>query len=139
MLTLASTTSSSEGVRARAGSPRTSGALGNPETRLLAHKLQCNYTFGMSTLRFEWDERKAAANAKKHGVSFEEAKSVFVDEQAKLIDDPDHSQDEDRFVLLGLSSSLRLLVVCHCYRDEGNIIRFISARKATTQESRFYP
>ena len=93
----------------------------------------------MSTLRFEWDERKAAANAKKHGVSFEEAKSVFVDEQAKLIDDPDHSLDEDRFVLLGLSSSLRLLVVCHCYRDEGNIIRFISARKATTQESRFYP
>jgi uncharacterized DUF497 family protein len=67
---------------------------------------------------------------------FEEAKSVFVDEQAKLIDDP---LDEDRFVLLGLSSSLRLLVVCHCYRDEGNIIRFISARKATTQESRFYP
>ena len=83
--------------------------------------------------------RKSAANAKKHGVSFEEAKSVFVDERAKLIDDPDHSQDEDRFVLLGLSSSLRLLVVCHCYRDESNIIRFISARKATTQESRFYP
>ena len=100
------------------GSPRTSGALSNPETRLFAHQLQCSYTFSMSTLRFEWDERKSAANAKKHGVSFEEAKSVFVDEQAKLIDDPDHSHDEDRFVLLSLRSSLRLLVVCHCYRDD---------------------
>ena len=93
----------------------------------------------MSTLRFEWDERKAAANAKKHGVSFDEAKSVFVDERAKLIDDPDHSEDEERFVLLGLSSALRLLVVCHCYRSEGNVIRIISARKATTRESKSYP
>ncbi|MBI5330666.1 MAG: BrnT family toxin [Betaproteobacteria bacterium] len=92
----------------------------------------------MSTLHFEWDERKAAANAQKHGVSFEEARSVFVDERARLIDDPDHSEGEERFVLLGLSGSLRLLVVCHCYR-EGNVIRFISARKATTQESRSYP
>ena len=93
----------------------------------------------MSTLRFEWDERKAAANAKKHGVSFEEARSVFVDDRAKLIDDPDHSEDEDRFVLLGLSSTLRLLLVCHCYRSEGNVIRIISARKATAEESRSYP
>jgi uncharacterized DUF497 family protein len=93
----------------------------------------------MSTLRFEWDERKAAVNAKKHGVSFEEAKSVFVDERAKLIDDPDHSEDEERFVLLGLSSALRLLLVCHCYRGEGNVIRMISARKATTKESKSYP
>lgn len=93
----------------------------------------------MSTLRFEWDERKAAANVKKHGVSFEEAKSVFVDERAKLIDDPDHSEDEERFVLLGLSSALRLLLVCHCYRSEGNVIRLISARKATTKESKSYP
>ena len=93
----------------------------------------------MSTLRFEWDERKATANAKKHGVSFEEAKSVFVDERAKLIDDPDHSEDEERFVLLGLSSALRLLLVCHCYRSEGNVIRLISARKATAKESRAYP
>lgn len=69
----------------------------------------------MSALHFEWDERKAAANAKKHGVSFDEAKSAFYDERAKLIDDPDHSGEEDRFVLLGLSSVLRLLVVCHCY------------------------
>lgn len=93
----------------------------------------------MSTLRFEWDERKASANARKHGVTFEEARSVFVDERAKLIDDPDHSEDEDRFVLLGLSSSLRLLLVCHCYREKGNIIRIISARKATSRESKSYP
>lgn len=93
----------------------------------------------MSALRFDWDERKATANAKKHGVSFEEARSVFVDDRAKLIDDPDHSEDEDRFVLLGLSSALRLLLVCHCYRSEGNVIRIISARRATARESKAYP
>lgn len=102
-----------------------------------------NYTvvknLSMTNLRFEWDERKAAANAKKHGVSFEEARSVFVDERAKLIDDPDHSDDEDRFVLLGLSGALRLLLVCHCYRVDGNVIRIISARKASVRESRSYP
>ena len=90
-------------------------------------------------LRFEGDERKAAENAKKHGVSLEEARSVFVDERAKLIDDPDHSEEEDRFVLLGLSSALRLLLVCHCYRSEGNVVRIVSARKATTRESKSYP
>jgi uncharacterized DUF497 family protein len=93
----------------------------------------------MSGLRFEWDERKAADNAKKHGVSFEEARSVFFDERARLIDDPEHSEDEDRFILLGLSSSLRLLIVCHCYRSAGNVIRIVSARKATARESTFYP
>ncbi len=93
----------------------------------------------MSTLRFEWDEHKDATNAKKHGVSFDEAKSVFLDEHAKLIDDPDHSDDEDHFVLLGLSRTLRLLVVCHCYRSEGNIIRIISARKASSREAMSYP
>src|SRR5438067_2183604 len=82
----------------------------------LGPRLRCNYTGGMSALHFEWDERKAAANEKKHGVSFEEAKSVFSDERAKLIDDPDHAEEEDRFILLGLSSALRVLVVCHCYR-----------------------
>ncbi|MCX7144285.1 MAG: BrnT family toxin [Proteobacteria bacterium] len=92
----------------------------------------------MSTLRFEWDDRKAAANLRKHGVSFEEAKSVFFDERAKLIDDPDHSDAEDRFVLLGLSSVLRLLLVCHCYRRDGNVIRIISARKAIAKESKSY-
>ena len=93
----------------------------------------------MSTLSFEWDKRKSEANAKKHGVTFEEAKSVFVDERAKLIDDPDHSEDEDRFVLLGLSSVLRLLLVCHCYRADGNVIRIISARKASAHEFKSYP
>lgn len=93
----------------------------------------------MSALRFEWDEAKAAANAKKHGVTFEEARSVFFDERARLIDDPDHSEDEERFILLGLSSTLRMIVVCHCYRSKGNIIRIISARKATARESKAYP
>jgi uncharacterized DUF497 family protein len=92
----------------------------------------------MSALHFEWDDKKATANVKKHGISFEEAKSVFRDERAKLINDPDHSEDEDRFILLGLSETLRLLVVCHCYRGENHIIRMISARKATSKESKSY-
>ena len=94
---------------------------------------------GMSTLRFEWDAAKAATNVKKHGVSFEEAQSVFADERARLIDDPVHSDGEDRFLLLGLCSSLRLLVVCHCYRAEESVIRIISARKATKGERLYYP
>ena len=93
----------------------------------------------MSTLRFEWDQRKATVNAKKHGVSFEEARSVFFDERARLIEDPDHSEAEERFILLGLSNSLRLLLVCHCYRSGGNVIRIISARKATPRETKSYP
>ena len=92
----------------------------------------------MSTLQFEWDDVKAIANARKHGVTFEEARTVFFDEQAKLIDDPDHSDDEERFVILGLSSMPRLLLVCHCYRKSGNLIRIISARKATNKESKSY-
>jgi uncharacterized protein len=92
----------------------------------------------MSTIRFEWDPKKAEVNLRKHSVSFEDAKSVFSDEHALLIDDPDHSEDEERFVLLGLSQSLRLLVVVHCYRVEGKVIRIISARKADTQERSIY-
>lgn len=90
-------------------------------------------------VHFEWDERKAVANLRKHGVSFDEAKSVFYDERAKLIDDPDHCEDEDRFILLGLSSTLKVLAVCHCYRAEGGAIRIISARKATAREMKSYP
>ena len=90
------------------------------------------------TIQFEWDPKKAASNEKKHGVSFEEARTVFFDENAKLIDDPDHSEDEERFVLLGLSSSLRVILVCHCYREEGGVIRIISARKASSHESKQY-
>ncbi len=93
----------------------------------------------MRALRFEWDDRKASINLKQHGVSFEEARTVFFDERARLIDDPDHSEDEEHFVLLGLGSSLRLLLVCHCYRSEGNVIRIISARKAVSKESKSYP
>ena len=70
----------------------------------------------MMQLKFEWNARKASANQKRHGVSFEEARTVFLDEYAKLIDDPDHSEVEDRFVLLGLSSTLKVILVCHCYR-----------------------
>ena len=92
----------------------------------------------MTDLRFEWDPAKAAANFKKHGIGFDEAKSVFADERAKLIADPGHSEDEDRFILLGLSTRLKLLVVCHCYRSKSNTIRIISARKATTTESLDY-
>ena len=93
----------------------------------------------MSDLRFEWDERKANSNRRKHGVTFEEAQTVFLDDHALLIDDPDHSDDEDRFVLLGISARLRLLVVCHCYRKSGDVIRIISARKADRSERALYP
>lgn len=92
----------------------------------------------MNELRFEWDPAKAAANLKKHGIDFNEAKSAFADEQAKILPDPDHSEEEDRFILLGLSLRLRLLVVCHCYRERDNCIRIISARRATKPESRQY-
>jgi uncharacterized DUF497 family protein len=92
----------------------------------------------MSSIHFEWDDAKAATNLSKHGISFEEARTVFYDEQARLISDPDHSENEDRFILLGLSSTLKILIVCHCYRSDDNIIRIISARKATTQEIKVY-
>ena len=93
----------------------------------------------MSTLRFEWNPSKAAANLRKHRVSFEDAQTVFSDDRARLIDDPDHSEDEERFLLLGLSGTLRLLVVAHCCRSAGNVIRIISARKATADEEHDYP
>lgn len=89
-------------------------------------------------IKFEWDSTKAAANAKKHGVTFEEAQSVFYDEFAVQFFDEDHSGDEERFLLLGMSTGARLLLVCHCERDARNTIRIISARKATKRESTFY-
>ena len=92
----------------------------------------------MTELRFEWDPRKDAANQRKHGVGFDESSTVFSDERALLIDDPDHSDDEERFIILGLSANLRALVVCHCYREAESIIRLISARKATPKERRQY-
>ena len=89
-------------------------------------------------LQFEWDERKNIRNRRRYGVSFEEAKTVFLDDQALLLDDPDHSSREDRFLLLGLSAVVRMLVVCHCYRASSNVIRLISARKATATERKGY-
>jgi uncharacterized DUF497 family protein len=91
----------------------------------------------MTKIRFEWDPRKASSNEKKHGVSFEEAQSVFFDEQALLLEDPQPRHEEERFVLLGLSASLRILVVIHALREE-DVIRIISARKATRLETREY-
>ena len=92
----------------------------------------------MADLRFGWDERKSRGNRRKHGVSFEEAQTVFSDEHALFIADPDHSATEDRFLLLGLSSQLRTLVVCHCYREREDLIRIISARKADSEERALY-
>lgn len=89
-------------------------------------------------LVFEWDDNKAKGNLQKHGVSFEEAQTVFYDENALLIDDPDHSEDEERFIILGLSSTAKLLVVCYCYRASETVIRIISARKATRKETQYY-
>jgi hypothetical protein len=89
-------------------------------------------------IKFEWDSAKASENFKKHGVSFEEAQSVFYDEFAVQFFDEEHSSIEERFLLLGMSTGARLLLVCHCERDSGHVIRIISARKATRRESAFY-
>lgn len=92
----------------------------------------------MDPIRFEWDPRKAAANVRKHGVSFAEAETAFYDDYATITDDPDHSGDEERFLLLGMSAGLRVLVVVHCVRGAGSVIRLISARKATRSERAQY-
>lgn len=92
----------------------------------------------MSGLEFEWDEAKNRENIKKHGIAFEEAQTVFLDENAIRYYDPDHSHDEDRFILLGMSAKLHVLVVCHCLREADVVIRIISARKATKREARNY-
>jgi uncharacterized protein len=89
-------------------------------------------------IKFEWDPVKAASNRRKHGVSFEEALSVFYDEFAIQFFDEENSDQEDRFILLGLSSEAQVLMVCHCEKNKGNTIRVISARRATKNESRYY-
>ena len=89
-------------------------------------------------IEFRWDNKKADNNLKKHGVSFEEAKSVFYDERSLLIHDPVHYVNEDRFIILGISIKVRVLVVCHCYRENDTIIRIISARKANRHEQQNY-
>ena len=92
----------------------------------------------MGNIEFAWDRRKAQSNLVKHGVSFEEAQTVFLDDNARLIDDPDHSGEEERFVLLGHSLQARCLIVIHCYRERDSVIRLISARPATKQEEEVY-
>ena len=92
----------------------------------------------MKQLEFEWDKNKEKTNAKKHGVSFDEARTVFYDEQAIQFFDPEHSDEEDRFILLGTSFKLKTLVVCHCFREDETKIRIISARKADTEEEQVY-
>ena len=92
----------------------------------------------MDELYFEWDPNKNISNQKKHKISFEEAQTVFYDDNALLIDDPDHSEEEERFILLGFSHRANMLVVCHCYRHSDSVIRIISARKATRNEERVY-
>ena len=92
----------------------------------------------MDSLRFEWDPEKNEINKRKHQVSFEEVQTVFYDEEAKVIDDPEHSADEERFIILGFSKRANLLVVCHCYRASETVIRIISARKAIKTEMRQY-
>ena len=92
----------------------------------------------MKRLEFSWDPEKAKTNKKKHGVSFGEAQTAFYDENGRMIHDSDHSEDEDRFILLGMSTKPRILTVCHCYRSQEAIIRIISARKATKNEERQY-
>ena len=89
-------------------------------------------------IKFEWDAAKAKSNKKKHGVSFEEARSVFYDEFAVQFFDEDNSESEDRFLMLGFSDEARFLIVCHCERDLGNIVRIISSRKATKNETNYY-
>ena len=92
----------------------------------------------MDDIKFEWDENKFITNQKKHKISFEEAKSVFYDDNAKCRSDPDHSGEEERFIILGLSRKANLLVVCHCYRASDTVIRIFSARRATPNERREY-
>jgi uncharacterized protein len=92
----------------------------------------------LGNIEFAWDRRKAKSNIVKHGVSFEEARSVFLDESARLLDDPDHSEDEERFLLLGFSFQARCLIVSHCYLESEAVIRLISARRATPGEEDVY-
>lgn len=92
----------------------------------------------MNQLRFEWDDKKEKQNINKHGISFAEAATVFADEAAILFDDPEHSDEEARFLLLGMSESVHICIVCHCYRAADAVIRIISARKATKKEEERY-
>ena len=104
----------------------------------IVDRANCNYNVCMSEIDFDWDPRKADSNLRKHGISFEEASSAFYDEHARLMYDPDHSEDEDRYILLGVSEESRFLMVCHLYKENDRLIRIISARPATKNERRQY-
>jgi uncharacterized protein len=106
------------------------------QRRPLVIRLASRYYLDM--LRFDWDERKNRGNRSKHGIWFAEARSVFSDPRARLFHDSEHSEEEDRFILLGVSSAARTLVVVHCYRQSDSLIRIVSARKATKKEVRSY-
>jgi uncharacterized DUF497 family protein len=105
---------------------------------ILAFTIMITYNVCMKDLRFQWDPEKGRDNERKHGVSFAEAQTVFLDENAIQYFDPDHSTDEDRFIMLGMSFQLRILVVCHCLRESDTVIRIFSARKALPREARAY-
>jgi len=92
----------------------------------------------MKEITFAWDENKNRINIKKHQISFEEAKTVFYDETAIVFDDVEHSEEEDRFLIIGFSETARMCIVSHCYRENDSVIRIISARKATAKENEFY-
>ena len=96
------------------------------------------YNISMEMIKFEWDGNKNNINKKKHGISFEEARTAFYDDNGLMIPDPEHSENEERFILLGASNKANLLVVCHCYRFSETVIRIISARKANKNEERQY-
>ena len=106
--------------------------------QVLKISLTNNYKIIIKNIRFEWDENKNKINKKKHGLSFEEAVEVFGDENAILFDDPDHSLYEDRFLIIGAIKSTKICIVSHCYRDDDNVIRLISAREATKSEKKIY-
>ena len=95
-------------------------------------------TYNVNMIEFEWNPSKAVSNKKKHNISFEEARSVFYDDFAVQFYDEENSDTEDRFLMLGLSNESKLLLVCHCEKEEGDIVRIISARKATNNESKLY-
>lgn len=107
-------------------------------TKPIDKNLFYNYNIIMNTIQFEWDNNKNAINKKKHKISFEEASTVFYDDRAILFDDPEHSSEEDRFLIIGTTMSSKICIVSHCYRGNDEIIRIISARKATKTEQSVY-
>lgn len=126
------------GIRWREASTRVKKPLRALSFLSLDIQLQYNYNVCMLPITFSWDDKKNEANKRKHNISFEEAQTVFFDENAIEFFDPDHSKSEERFLMLGISYRVRVLVVCHCFRKADTEIRIISARKATKKEQAVY-